>query len=506
MALVGTFLKGTTRVGYNYGVKKKIVNPLQSRVLYNLLNKAKKTQFGKDHDFASILQQIDICDAYRKKVPLFTYEDFFDPYIKKQLEGEKNMAWPNKINHFALSSGTTNDSSKRIPVSDQMIRQFQRTTLEQVLRLHELNLPNEFFQAVVLTIGGSTKLTEEKHYFEGDLSGILQKNKSFIYKLFSKPGNKIAQIKDWNEKLDQIVKHAPKWDVGVIAGAPSWILMLLERIIEKYELKNIHEIWPNFRLLLHGGVFLDTYKGKIEALCSKQVYFINTYLASEGYFAFQKNHSDEGMTLLTKHGVYYEFLEEKYFNHINEGKSLRNLPTLLLNEIEENKNYALIISTSSGLWRYFMGDVIKFCDFPKRQFHITGRVKHTLNIAGEHLSVENMNRAVLETSNKLGLSSNEFCVVPNELKNGHNWYVGTDKPADAQEFADELDRCLEALNDDYVYVRKYHLKKPSVRVLPIQLFYDFMEEKGKLGGQHKFPRVLNKTQLADWEDFLRRRV
>ncbi|MEX1190996.1 MAG: GH3 auxin-responsive promoter family protein [Brumimicrobium sp.] len=502
MAIIGTFLKSTTRVGYNYGAKRRKTNPEQSKVLLDLLSKAKKTNFGKKFNFSSILESEDICNAFRKEIPLFTYESFFDPYIKAQLEGEKNVAWPNKINYFALSSGTTTDTSKRIPVSDQMIRQFQKTTLEQLLLLHELNLPSQFFQSSVLTIGGSTKLVEELHHFEGDLSGILQKNKSFVYRLFSKPGNKIAQLKDWNQKLDEIVKNASKWDIGVIAGAPSWILILLQRIVKDYQLNSIHDIWPNFRLFLHGGVYLDTYKGKIEALCEKPIIFKNTYLASEGYFAYQKNQTDEGMTLLTKHGIYYEFIEEKYFDIINTDNDVSNISTCLLNEIEENKNYGLVISTSSGLWRYFIGDVIKFTDLSKLQLEIVGRVKHMLNMVGEHLSLENMNKALQQTADKFSMATEEYCVIPSKKDGRHHWYIGTNQLVDHQKFAVVLNQELEALNDDYKYVRKYLLKTPRVKMLPIQKFYEFMEEKNKLGGQHKFPRVLNKDQALEWEAFL----
>lgn len=502
MAFVGTFLKNTTRVGYNYGVKRKANNPEQSKILKELLNKAKKTKIGTNFDFAGLLQEQNICDAFRKNVPVFTYESFYDPYIKHQLDGFKNIAWPNKINYFALSSGTTTDTSKRIPVSDQMIRQFQKTTLEQLLQLHELNLPSKFYQSTVLTIGGSTKLKEINNYFEGDLSGILQKNKMFLYRLFSKPGSKIAQLNDWNTKLEEIVKHAKKWDIGVIAGAPSWVLILIERIVKTYGVESIHEIWPNFRIFLHGGVFLDTYKDKIEALCSKNVFFKNTYLASEGYFAYQKNPNNIGMSLLTNHGVYYEFIEEKYFENINAGEDISQIPTCLLNEVKENESYGLVITTSSGLWRYFIGDVVKFTDLDNLELQIVGRVKHTLNLVGEHLSLENMNKAVQKTNERFGISAEEYCVLPAKKGDRHHWYIGSNNMVDPQKYSVYLNQELEEVNDDYKYVRKYLLRAPRIKMLPIQKFYEFMEKKGKLGAQHKFPRVLNKTQASEWESFL----
>lgn len=502
MAIVGTLLKNTTKVGYTYGVKKKVNNPEQSKVLKELLTKAKKTKIGSDYNFTALLREQNVCDAFRLHVPVFTYESFYEPYIKPQLLGEKNVAWPNKISHFALSSGTTTDSSKRIPVSDHMIRQFQKTTLEQILQLHALNLPSKFYQSAVLTIGGSTKLKEINNYFEGDLSGILQKNKSFLYRLFSKPGNKIAQLSDWNTKLEEIVKNANKWDVGVIAGAPSWVLIILERIVKTYDLKNIHDLWPNFRIFLHGGVFLDTYKEKIEALCGKEIFFKNTFLASEGYFAYQKEPNDSGMSLLTNHGVYYEFIEDNYFDFINSGGDISNIPTCLLSEVKENKNYGLVISTSSGLWRYFIGDVVKFTNIQKLHLEIVGRVKHTLNLVGEHLSLENMNKAVQKTNERFGISAEEYCVLPAKKGDRHHWYIGSKQTVDHQMYSVYLNQALEELNDDYKYVRKYLLKAPRAKILPIQKFYEFMESKGKLGAQHKFPRVLSKNQAAEWESFL----
>lgn len=502
MAFVGTFLKNTTRVGYNYGARRKANNPEQSKILKELLNRAKKTKIGKNYGFSGILQEQNICDAYRKNIPIFTYETFYDPYLKPQLEGLKNVAWPNKINYFALSSGTTTDASKRIPVSDQMIRQFQKTTLEQLIQLHELNLSSSFYQSTVLTIGGSTKLKEINSYFEGDLSGILQKNKLFLYRLFSKPGNKIAQLNDWNKKLEEIVKNAKKWDIGVVAGAPSWVLILFERIIKTYKVKSIHEIWPNFRIFLHGGVFLDTYQEKIEALCTEDVFFKNTYLASEGYFAYQKKPEDKGMSLLTNHGVYYEFIEEKYFELINSGGDISQVPTRLLSEVKDGESYGLVISTSSGLWRYFLGDVVRFSSIENLELEIVGRVRHTLSLVGEHLCLENMNRAVQKTNKRFGISAEEYCVLSAKNRDRHHWYIGSNSMVDPQKYSVYLNQALEEVNDDYKYVRKYLLKAPRVKILPIQKFYEFMEKKGKLGAQHKFPRVLNKTQASEWESFL----
>lgn len=503
MPIVGTLLKETTRVGYTYSKKKKrALNVNQKNELEQLLLKAKKTTFGQTYDFSRILDSDNIKDTYRDTVPLFTYETLFSPWIEKVLQGKKNVLWPGKINYFALSSGTTAGSSKRIPVTDKMIRQFQKTSIHQLLALHELDFSTAFFESSVLTIGGSTELTEINGHYEGDLSGILQKNKSFIFKPFSKPGNRIAQLKNWEEKINKIVEKAHLWDVGVIAGVPSWIIMLLERIIDKYNLNTIHDIWPNFRLYLHGGVFLDNYKSRLDKLCGIPIYYQNTYLASEGYFAYQKLPHQKGMTLLQKHGIYYEFLEEKYFDQVTSKSDIENLPTLLLEEVKENVAYGLVISTISGLWRYVIGDVVKFTNIDDYELEITGRISHYLNMTGEHLSLENLTSAVNNTATKLNMTIEEFCVIPSKKCDRHYWYIGSNQVVDAQIFSVELNAELEEINDDYKSLRKHIIKSPKVKFLPLQKFYDYMEMKGKSGGQSKFPRVLNQKQTAEWEDFL----
>lgn len=503
MPIVGTLLKETARVGYSYTRKKKrILNLNQENELGFLLQKARKTEFGQKYDFQQILNSTDTKDTYRETVPLFTYESLFSPWIEKVLTGKKNIIWPGKINYFALSSGTTSGSSKKIPVTDKMIRQFQKTSIHQLLALHELDFSPGFYESSVLTIGGSTELTEINGHFEGDLSGILQKNKSFIFKPFSKPGNRIAQMKNWEEKINKIVAKAPNWDVGVIAGVPSWIIMLLERIIEKYNLHTIHDIWPNFKLYLHGGVFLENYKSRLDKLCGAPIYYQNTYLASEGYFAYQKLPNQKGMTLLQKHGIYYEFLEEKYFDNVALKSDIEHLPTLLLEEVKENVPYGLVISTISGLWRYVIGDVVKFTNIADYELEITGRISHYLNMTGEHLSLENLTAAVNNTATKLNITVEEFCVIPSKKCDRHYWYVGSNQLVDAQLFGVELNTELERLNDDYKSLRGNLIKSPKIKFLPLQKFYDYMELKGKSGGQSKFPRVLTHKQTAEWEDFL----
>jgi len=503
MAVVGTLLKETTKVGYKFSIKRKrSLNTDQQAVLQKLLHKSEHTQFGQQYQFAEIAASENLADAFRRYVPLTNYDQFY-PWIARMRAGEKHVTYPGRVGFFALSSGTTKGSSKYIPVTDKMIRQFQKTTFEQLLNLHELNLPKEFYAAQVLTIGGSTKLTEHKDYFEGDLSGILQKHKSFVFKPFSKPGSAIAQMKNWEEKMEAIVERAPSWDIGVIAGVPSWILMLLSRIVERYALQSIHDIWPNFKIFLHGGVFLDSYESKIKALCGKQVLFINTYLASEGYFAYQKHPGSEGMKLLLNHGVFYEFIDEYYFDRINQASgALEDIPTCTIDEVEEGKNYGLVISTVSGLWRYVIGDVVRFSNLQEKEIQLTGRISHYLSMVGEHLSLENLADALKNTAQFFGISCEEFCVIPAKQNDRHHWYVSASRIPDQRHFEVVLNHELEKLNDDYRSLRMHLIRSPKVKFLPVQKFYEFMAFKGKLGGQHKFPRVLSTSQAREWELFL----
>lgn len=507
MTFVGSLIKNTTKVGYQYSNKRKKYHPDQEKVLEHLVNKAKRTSFGKIYNFSSIDANNpgELATVFAERLPIFTYERLYNEFYKFQLKGSTGVTWPSKIDYYALTSGTTQGGSKRIPVSEQMIKQFQKTSFQQVLSLHELNLPPSFFKSSILTLGGSTRLESVNGHWEGDLSGILQRNKSMVYKLFTKPGSSIGAIKNWHIKKAAIVKHAKKWDIGVIAGSPVWVNQLIEAIVHEYKVNTIHDIWPNLTLFLHGGVFLGTYRESIGKYCKRELIYLDTYLSSEGYFAYQKRPEDDGMSLLTKHGVYYEFVEERYFDQLSNERNLDSIPTINLSEVEVNKPYALIISTSAGIWRYSIGDVVRFTSVSPFLLKIDGRIKHTMNIAGEHLSLENMNEAVLATNKEFGVSTEEYCVLPASDNSRHHWYIGSNQVVkDVQSYMLYLDRNLSLLNDDYKSTRKYYLAHPTVTFLPLQKFYEYMEREEKIGGQHKFPRVLNRTQASNWLDFLSR--
>lgn len=502
MAIVGSILHEVVKRKKGSLDKKQINFDLQEKALKKLLNKAKGTEFGRKYNFHKILNSTDFTRGFQQGVPLFDYEKLFAQYWHKLLKGETNICWPGKVKYFGLTSGTSNDSSKRVPVTRAMIHSIRRTGIRQLLSLAEFDLPPNFYEKSALMLGGSTSLVKMEKYFEGDLSGILTGRLPFWFNRFYKPGA-ISKERDWNTKLEKIIKVAKKWDIGGIAGVPAWVQILLERIIQYYGVNTIHDIWPNFMVYSHGGVCLDPYKKSFQKLLGKEIYYLETYLASEGFLAYQRK-KDKEMQLVLDNGIFFEFIPFETENFSSEGQLIGNPKTMLLDEVRENVNYAVIISTNAGAWRYLIGDTIKFLSVKDYEIEITGRTKHFLSLCGEHLSVDNMNKAISLVSDKLNLDIKEFTVagIPYENLFAHKWYIGTDDPvADLDAFTGLLDSTLMELNDDYGVERMAALKKVIVEVIPTQRFYSWLKLKGKEGGQNKFPRVIS-NQYKEWEEFL----
>jgi GH3 auxin-responsive promoter len=424
--------------------------------------------------------------------------------LQLTLKGAKNVCWPRRVKYFALSSGTSEASSKHIPVTKEMTKAIQRTSVRQIISLSKYDLPPEVFEAGILMIGGSTHLNKKGSYFEGDLSGIQAARLPFWFQHFYKPGKRIASNRNWERKLDEIVKNARGWDIGIVVGVPAWIQILLERIIEHYGANNIHEIWPNLLIYVHGGVSMDPYRKGFEKLLGRPIYYIETYLASEGFIAYQALPKRKSMRLVLNNGIFYEFIpfDERNFHPTGEIKP--EAETLLIDEVEEGKEYALLLSTCAGAWRYLIGDVIKFVSLEESEIIITGRTKHFLSLCGEHLSVDNMNKAIELVSNELNITIPEYAVagIPHQTLFAHHWFIGTDDPVDANKLKERIDYHLKVLNDDYAVERSAALRDVMVDVLPLSKFYDWMESKGKVGGQNKFPRVMKNAQLEEWIKFI----
>ena len=479
----------------------------QERVLAKLLKKGKYTQFGQHFSFDSILESKDFINAFRNAVPAYDYTTLHGEWWNKTLEGTADVCWPGNINYFALSSGTSGAASKYIPVTKDLMKGNRIVMIKQLLslRLYE-NIPLKTIGKGFLMLGGSTDLQKGPGYFAGDLSGITAKKAPFWFSPFYRPGKKIARTRDWNTKLEAIVSEAPNWDIGCVVGVPAWIQMCMEMIIQRYGLNNIHEIWPNLSIFCHGGVAFEPYRKGFERLLGKPLIYIETYLASEGFLAYQDRPDPDGMKLVLNQHIFFEFVPFDEENFDGDGNIIRHPKSYLIDEVEGDRDYAILISTSAGAWRYLIGDTIRFVNKERSEIIITGRTKHFLSLVGEHLSVDNMNRAIQIANEKHNISIAEFTVagIPVDGFFGHHWYVGVDENVDAGELRTTIDQSLMELNDDYAVERKSALKNIIVDVLPERVFMEFMEEKGKMGGQHKFPRVLKGKILEEWQDFLKK--
>jgi hypothetical protein len=477
----------------------------QLRVLKKLLKKAKETRFGEQYHFDEILAAKHPEIKFQEVVKAHDYSSIHAEWWHRTLAGEIDVCWPGKIKYFALSSGTSEAASKYIPITKDLMKGNRISMIKQLLSLRKYeNIPWKSVGKGYLMLGGSTDLQKGPGYFAGDLSGITAKKAPFWFSPFYKPGKKIARTNDWNKKLEAIVEQAPNWDIGFLVGIPAWIQMCMELIIKRYNLNNIHEIWPNLAFFCHGGVAFEPYKKGFEKLLGKPITYLETYLASEGFIAYHDRQVHDGMKLVLNEHIFFEFIPFDDENFDASGNLKQNPKSLFIDQVEEGKDYAILMSTTAGAWRYLIGDTIRFVNLERSEIIITGRTKHFLSLAGEHLSVDNMNRAIQDVSEKLNINVLEFTVagIPIDRFFGHHWYIGTDDPVDKDMLREMLDASLKELNDDYATERISVLKEIIVDVIPEKKFMDFMEFKGKVGGQHKFPRVLKGDMYKDWLAFL----
>lgn len=484
--------------------KRKSPALLQKKTLLKLLRTARNTAFGSRHDFEYIMTTQNPMRSFQRLVPIHDYNSMYRNWWHRTLNEESDVAWPGKTKYFALSSGTSESASKRIPITQDMLKAIRRTSVKQLLSLAEYELPEGVLEKGVLMIGGSIDLVNKGSYFEGDLSGITVKNIPFWFHHFYKPGRDIAREKDWSTKIGMIVEKAPEWDISIVCGVPAWIQIIFEKIIERYNLNTIHDIWPNLQIFLHGGVSFEPYRKGFEKLSRRPITYIETYLASEGFIAFQDKPDTNSMQLVLDNGIFHEFIPFNERNFTADGTLVENPEVLLIDEIEEGKDYALLISTCAGAWRYLIGDTIRFTSVKDSQIIITGRTKHFLSLCGEHLSVDNMNRAIEKASEKFNISIPEYTATGIQHDNlfAHHWYIGTNDQVDPEELREFIDSTLKEINDDYAVERKAALKNVFVEILPLHIFYDWMRANGKEGGQNKFPRVLRDAQLQNWTSFL----
>lgn len=479
---------------------------LQTKVLRKLIEQARGTVFGKEYNFKRLVFSDNIVHDFSEEVKIHTYLDI-QPYWHRAYNGEESVTWPGKVQYFALSSGTSDGPSKFIPVTATMLKALRNASLRQMLAIARSGVPADYLTKDNLIITGSTDLFYNGVSYSGDLSGIAALNSPFYLQLITKPERETLKKRVWDEKLEEITENAHKWDVGMVVGVPAWVQILFEKIIARYNLKTMHDLWPNLSIYVHGGVTFEPFKRAFDHLLARPLYCFETYLASEGFVAYQSRMEAEGMKMLLKNGVFYEFIPFNQDNFTDEGELKPNAKALNILQVEADKEYALIMSTCSGAWRYLIGDVIKFTSLDHMEIIITGRTKHFLSLCGEHLSVDNMNRAIKLTSDEMNISVKEFTVagVPYQGMFAHHWYIGCDESFNTEEFNKRLDGHLKSLNDDYKTEREHALRNVLVEAVPTHWFIEFLKEQGRGGAQTKFPRVLRKTRYDDWYEFLRRK-
>lgn len=507
MAILGSIIARSLNLRKAFARNRAPARTYQLGTLRKLLEKAQYTQFGKHYQFEDILLSIHrFEDEYRKAVPIRTYSEMYRDWWHKWQEGEENVTWPGRVKYFALSSGTSESASKHIPVTFDMISSIKKVGFKQFYSLTNFNLNSAMFTKGVLMLGGTTALQAHKDYYEGDMSGISAKN---IPKLFSnffyKPGQKIARTPNWEDRIDMIVENAPNWNVGTLCGVPSWAQIVLERIIKRYNLNNIHEIWPNLEVYIHGGVSFEPYRDFFNKLMGKPITYIETYMASEGSFGFKARPDAQGIKLILNTGIFYEFIPFNTVNFDADGNLIGNPSTFLIDEVDTDTDYAILVSTCSGAWRYMIGDVLRFTNVKESEIQLVGRTKQFLSICGEHTSIDNLNTAIEAVIKQFTIKISDYSVAGYRIDNtfAHHWFIATDnEQVDVAAIRKTIDQKLRAVNDDYAVERDSALEHLFVTIYPSSLFDDYMKEQGKYGAMNKFPRVLKGDQLASWKAFL----
>ena len=506
MPLLGSLIRKAYELR-QFPIDISTVDPVreQKNVLKKLLAKARNTAFGEYYDFAIMLDHPDFMDLFRSRVPVHDYNPMFKNWWYRSLNGEPYVAWPGRVKYFALTSGTAEASSKHIPVTPDMLRAIQRASMRQLITTTKYDFPDEFYEKGILMIGGSTHLQYNGTYYQGDLSGITAKNIPFWFQHFYKPGRLISREHEWTAKLNEIVRSAKNWDIGIIVGVPAWIQIMMEKIIAHYRVGTIHDIWPNLSAYVHSGVSFEPYIRSFEKLLGRPILYNESYLASEGYIAYQQPGNLKSMEMILNNGIFYEFIPYNDTNFDSEGDLMPNPETLTIAEVEAGKEYALVMSTCAGAWRYLLGDTIKFISREKSEIVLTGRTKQFISLCGEHVSQDNINRAIRMLQDEFNVKISEFTITGISYGNlfAHRWYLGTDDALDAGIAAYKLDEYLKVLNDDYRVERIEAIKNVSAEILPLQVFHDWMKARGKEGGAHKFPRVLKNGQREQWEEHIK---
>jgi hypothetical protein len=503
MAIFGSLIKSAIEVREKFTSESQPIQE-QEKVLEELLKKAKDTLFGKYYFFDTILQSDNIQKTFAEKVPFFDYHQMNDQWWSRLHEGQTDVSWPGKPSYFALSSGTTGKTSKRIPVTDDMIEAIRLAGIKQVGALSNFDLPSDFFETEFMMLGSSTNLVEKDDHLEGEISGISASRIPFWFKGYYKPGEDIAKIDDWDERVQHIAENAKNWDIGALSGIPSWLELMLKKVIEHHNLDNIHDIWPNLQVYTSGGVAFQPYEKSFNALLAHPITVIDTYLASEGFIAFQNRPETTAMKLITDNGIYFEFVPFKQEYILKDGSISQDAEVLNLSQVKTDEDYILIMSTVSGAWRYLIGDTIAFTDVERAEIKITGRTKFFLNVVGSQLSVNKMNAAVRDLEETFDIEIPEYTISAKRFDGEfyHSWYLGTNAKIDNAKLAEALDESLQNANKNYKVARGKSLKGVKVTSVSPDVFYEWSGANKKKGGQVKMEKVMGEEKFKDWEAFV----
>ncbi len=477
-------------------IEQWIDNPIavQREILQHLVTSTQYTEFGRKYEFSRLFS----IREFKKVVPIHEYDDL-KPYIYRIMNGEENVLWNTPVKWFAKSSGTTSDKSKFIPVTEESLQDCHYKGAKDVVTMYyNFNPESDLLTGKGLVIGGShtiNQYNEEVQY--GDLSAVLLQNSPFWGHWIRTPELSIALLDEWEDKIEKLAHGTILENVTSISGVPTWTLVLIKRILEITGKATLAEVWPSLELYIHGGVSFTPYREQFAKLVGKDICLLDMYNASEGFFAAQVNPHDDGMLLFLDHGIFMEFMPVEEY-----GKS--SPETIGLQEVETGKSYALVISTNGGLWRYLLGDTIQFTSLKPYRIRVTGRLKHFINAFGEEIIVENTDKAIAMASLKTGAIVNDYTAAPvyfTEDTNGaHEWLIEFEKePQNIGHFTVELDQALKNINSDYEAKRHKDiaLRMPVIRVLQKGIFTKWLKSKGKLGGQHKVPRLSNDRQYVE---------
>lgn len=484
-------------------IQAVVEDPVQAQenTFRNLIQAGRDTDWGKQYDYASVQRIEDL----KARFPVQDY-DTLKPWIDRILQGEQKVLWNTPISWFAKSSGTTSDKSKFIPVSTMSLEECHFKGGKDVLAMYLHNNPeSRLFSGKTLLMGGSHQINQlNQHSKYGDVSAVMMQNLPWTAKYAMTPSLDIALMDEWESKIEAMAQHTLDKDVTSIAGVPTWTIVLIRRLFEKRGVADLKDVWPNLELYIHGGVSFKPYQEQFNQLIQKEpMYYVETYNASEGFFAFQDRLRSDEMLLMPDYGLYYEFIPIEEFDKPDP-------KTLTWAQVELNKQYAVVISSNAGLWRYKIGDTIRFTSLFPHRVQVSGRVKHFINAFGEEVIVDNSDKAIAEACAQTGAKVTEYTAAPiyivgNE-KGGHEWIIEfTKAPDNLERFVQVLDNTLKAINSDYEAKRHKDLalKLPVVHVARSGAFYDWLRSKGKLGGQHKIPRLSNdRTYLEDIMRFL----